>query len=138
MNECINEIENDDFVLLSSEVQIHNDEDISLDVIFQFHTYINDESSNVGGINVKVYDEKWCDMLYAADADGAHEHIFSSVVKQIKKNIPKLDFGNVDDNYDGERFQVWGRVAVMDCNFHAFQLDKNIGAMKRPFRYLRK
>lgn len=119
---------------ISNEVKIHDQEGLSVDVFIPFQSYSEEVEDlvEIGSVNVKVFDERWSDFWYASDADGAHMHIFGNVVKQVSREeaneiidaIRKRAFSNEDIEYvDGKR-KVWGRVAVIDTNHHAFNLQK--------------
>lgn len=131
-----------DFLSLDSTVQVVEDQGLSLDVIFKINAFLADEedengkelenpdaeivddSAVVGEVDVKVYDEKWVDYWYAADADGAHMHIFvEAVCSVVKENVSPKVFHKNDGEIDGKHM-VWGRVAVLDNNFHSLNLDK--------------
>lgn len=119
---------------ISSEVKIHDQEGLSIDVFIPFQSYSEEMEDlvEIGSVNVKVFDERWSDYWYASDADGAHMHIFGNVVKQVSREeaneiidvLGQQAFTNEDVEYvDGKR-KVWGRVAVIDTNHHAFNLQK--------------
>lgn len=138
-------------ISLDNNVEIINEERLSLDVVFRVTSYIegdaatedvienedsnfvwldesietiDDEFAVVGKTDVKVYDDKWVDFFYAADSDGAHTDIFGVVVEPVVKNsVTKTIFKKNDGMVKGKHM-VWGRVAVMDTNFHSFDLDK--------------
>lgn len=126
---------------LDPDVKVTNQERLSLDVYFKVLTFLDDEegvevdnpdieiqddSAIIATLNAKVYDDKWVDYDYAADADGAHMHIFHEAVAPIERNsISHSDFRKRDGELNGKHM-VWGRVAVIDNNFHALRVDKSV------------
>ncbi|MFP3728922.1 hypothetical protein U8V72_27420 [Priestia filamentosa] len=138
-----------DSIFLDSDVEITNQEGLSIDVLFKATALIeaydeNDEIESevlelvkindsidiednlaiVGKTSVKIYDDKWTDYLYAADADGAHMDIFGPVVKSVDRESVTPTFFKKNDGMIEGKHMVWGRVAIIDTNFHAFTLNK--------------
>lgn len=130
-----------EYVQIGYQVKIIDQEGLSIDVLIPLERFSDEEGEcvEIGSVNVKVFDDKWSEFCYAADADGGHMHIFEDVVAQISPEEVNeieseyaeaeeqgylLDQDEIDYDKDGKR-KVWGRVAIIDNAHHAFNIEKN-------------